>query len=180
MKLCFVLRFRDRNRCRNRGGFTLIELLVSIGLIGILVTLALSQFGTIRNRAEKVVCMGHLRSLYVMLSSYLNDNEEWPQCPDDAEGSDEEQFWMDALKDYGATDGVWKCPGMRRCLAIDPNATTTDVPRLSYMITPFTSEPLTPRKSQNMPWVMESVGAHVGLMIRTDGCITTDRAESGE
>lgn len=150
-----------------------MELLVAIALIGILATLIVPEIGPLRERAEKVVCMGHLRSLHCALGSYLNDYEQWPQCPEDADTRAEETFWLDALKDYGGTEDVWRCPSTVRLFANDANNPNAEVPRLHYTPTQFDELPLTPRKWGSMPWLIEISDAHHGgnLLIRTDGSV---------
>ena len=165
---------------RRSGGFTLLELLIVIALIGILTTLYAPQLGTIRERAEKVVCMGRLRSLHVALGSYLNDYEIWPQLPTDSTGKQqdlttqqEEQFWFDALKEYGTTEKDWRCPTLTRQLGLNLGDPNSDIPRMHYTPTNFDDNPLTPRKYPSMPWLIEIADIHHGgtLMIRADGAV---------
>ena len=165
--------------CRE-SGFTLIELLVVIALIGILVTLYAPELSTVRERVEKVICMSHLRSLHVSLGAYLNDNEQWPQFPKDSNGDDvdftpqqEDQFWLDTLKEYGAVGNVWKCPTMSRQLSYQSSAQDWEGSRLDYDPATFDDNPTTPRRWPGQPWVMEKADMHHcgGLMIRADGTV---------
>lgn len=178
MKL--ALPFRPQLTNPYKAGFTLIELLVTIAIIGILVTLSAPELGTLRERAEKVVCMGHLRSLHCAFGAYLNDNEHWPQFPTDSTGTEvdlteaqEAQFWMDALKDYGVTESTWQCPTMLRLLGNEVNDPTAGAPIIHYTPTQFDDGPLTPRKWPGMPWLIEISDLHHGgnLMIRADGAV---------
>jgi len=171
VKLPFA--FHSREESRGRAAFTLLELVVTIAIIGILATLLLPQVGSLRERADKVVCMGHLRSLHVSLGCYLNDNEQWPQCPDTLEGAAAEQFWFDALADYGAPQGVWLCPTLLRRMGSEFTAPASDVPKMHYTPTPFDDNPATPRKWAGMPWLIEISDVHHGgsLIIRADGSI---------
>jgi prepilin-type N-terminal cleavage/methylation domain-containing protein len=156
-----------------RAGFTLVELIVVIAIIGILATLTAPEIGTLRDKAIKVVCVGHLRSLHCSLGAYLNDNEQWPQCPEELSDSDDEQFWIDSLKDYGGTESVWKCPSLTRRLERDK--TTRDEHKIDYTPTPFDDNPLTPRKYASGWWLVEISAAHGGsnLLIRADGAVQT-------
>jgi len=171
------------NSCK--AGFTLLELVVVVSIIGILAALLLPEISTLRERAEKVVCAGHLRSLHVALGSYLNDNEQWPQLPKDANGEemditpqDEEQFWLDALKDYGVLAKDWQCPTLTRLLGLNnAKVDTSEAPKMHYTPTHFDDSPLTPRKWPSMPWLIEISDIHHGgaLLIRADGAVQTER-----
>ena len=154
--------------------------MVVMGIIGVLLTLFSPELGTMRERAEKVVCMGHLRSLHAALGAYLTDNEQWPQYPTDANGDEielsqeqDEQFWFDALTDYGITQKDWQCPTLTRQLGLTSG--TSDAIKIHYTPTNFDDNPLTPRKWPGMPWLVEVADVHHGgcLMIRTDGAVLT-------
>ena len=152
------------------AGFTIVELIVVVSILGILVTLTAPTIWSLRDKAGKVVCAGHLRSLHCSLGAYLNDNEGWPQCPDELNDSDEEQFWIDALKDYGASESVWKCPSLAQRIG---NDTSSEAHKIHYTPTQFDDNPMTPRKWASMPWLIELSDAHGGgnLLIRTDGAV---------
>lgn len=146
--------------------------MIVVALIGVLATLAVPEISKLRDKAGKVVCAGHLRSLHCSLGAYLNDNEMWPQCPDSVSESDDEQFWVDTLKDYGAPESVWKCPSLTRHLG--DNA-APDEHKIHYTPTQFDDSPLTPRKWASQPWLIEISDAHGGsnLLIRADGAVQT-------
>ena len=158
--------------------------MVVVAIIGILATLLAPTVGTMRERAEKVVCMGHLRSLYAAFASYLNDNQQWPQLPQDANGEeldislqDQEQVWFDALKDYGVAAKDWQCPTLTRLLGLGtPSADTAEAPKIHYTPTHFDDNPLTPRRYASMPWLVEIEDIHHGgaLLIRADGAVQTE------
>ncbi len=143
-----------------------------IAILGILVTLTAPTLWTLRDRVTKIVCAGHLRSLHCSLGAYLNDNEQWPQCPEDLTQSGEDQFWINALNDYGAPENVWKCPSIAQRMEKD---TTPDAQKIHYTPTQFDENPLTPRKWASMPWLIEISDVHGGgnLLIRTDGSVRT-------
>ena len=156
-----------------RTGFTLLELLIVIALIGILGALFVPEVGNLRARAEKIVCVGHLRSLHVSLGAYLNDNEQWPQCPDELEGTAADQFWIDELKDYGAPENVWHCPTLMRYFGSSMSSSNSDAQRIHYTPAQFDDNPMTPRKWAAQPWLIELSDAHSGgnLLIRADGAV---------
>ncbi|MDD5349973.1 MAG: prepilin-type N-terminal cleavage/methylation domain-containing protein [Chthoniobacteraceae bacterium] len=165
------------------AAFTLIELVAVVAILGLLATLLLPEVSNIRERAQKVVCISHLRSLHVSLGSYLNDNEAWPQCPEEAEGAAAEQFWLDTLKDYGGDPKVWLCPTLLGQLGAD-FATNSDAPKLHYTPTQFDENPMSPRKWPGQPWLIEIGDMHHcgNLMIRTDGRVQSfnEALQSGE
>ena len=156
-----------------RAGFTVLELLIAIGIIGVLASLMFPEVGALRERAERIVCTGHLRSLHVGLSSYLNDYEMWPQCPDGLDQDGKAQFWLDTLKDYGIQEKDWQCPTLSRIIATSAADTTTEAPKLHYQPSIFDANPMTPRKWLGMPWLIEIGDMHHcgNLMISTDGCV---------
>ena len=174
---------RFRGGAYRKAGFTLLELLVVIAIIGILATLYVPEISTLRERAEKVVCMGHLRSLHAALGAYLNDNEVWPQYSQDANGNDvdlspqdDAQFWLTTLQDYGVTARDWKCPTLTRLLALNADSGTVvdpNAPQMHYTVASFDDNPLTPRKWPGQPWLWEIANIHHGgtLMIRADGAV---------
>ena len=55
-------------------GFTLIELVVSIGIIGVLLSLAIPLFRGIRQRGDEVMCMAHMRSATQLVLVYTTDS----------------------------------------------------------------------------------------------------------
>ena len=60
------------NAGRNRG-FTLIELLVVIAIIMVLASLLLPAFGTVREKARRVVCLSQLRQIGQACFTYASD-----------------------------------------------------------------------------------------------------------
>ena len=154
----------------------MIELVAVVGIVGVLLTLLVPTLNPIRNRVEKVVCVGNLRSLHGSLNSYLIDNEQWPQCPDSLDRAGAEKFWMDNLAPYGATPRTWTCPTLQRALAgqsQEEGANAADVPKIHYMPAQFNSKASTPLRWPGMPWVLE-IGSLHGcgcLLIRADGAV---------
>ena len=157
-----------------RQGFTLVELVIVIAIIGILASLLVPLVGPVRDRAEKVVCIGNLRSIYLALGNYLNDNQRWPQTGDDLNRDQLETFWRNTLASYDLGDKSWICPSFDRRLRENPEEYQT-APKLHYMPAQFSANPMTPRKWAGMPWALEVGGFHGGgaLYIRADGSVAS-------
>lgn len=153
-------------------GFSLLELVIVMAIMGVLTTLAVPSVTIFRNRAERLVCNGNLRSLHASLSSYLTDHKRWPQVPEEMENEETAKFWVDTLKDHGATTVVWLCPSIRRRYKEDP-ASFSHNPVIHYTPAEFDEHQFTPYKWPAMPWVLE-IGSFHGdgnMMIRGDGGI---------
>jgi len=143
-----------------------------MALIGVMATLLAPSLTHFRNKAERLICNGNLRSLHTSLNSYLTDNKHWPQVPPELENEETAKFWVDTLKDYGTTPVVWLCPSIRRLYKEDP-ASFSHNPIIHYTPAEFDEHEFTPRKWPAMPWVME-IGSFHGdgnMMIRGDGGI---------
>ena len=151
-------------------GFTLIELVIVIAMLGMLTALVFPALTPMRDRAERVVCIGNLRSLYVSLNTYLIDNKHWPQVPDDIDQTQLPKFWVQALSNYGATEKVWTCPSLKRRYTEKPE-NFLEYPEIHYMPGEFDANPLTPHKWPAMPWAMEIGSMHGdgNMIIRADG-----------
>lgn len=147
-----------------------------VAIIAILVTLFFPQIHSARERAQKVVCIGHLRSLYVSFGAYLNDNESWPQCADELEGPAADQFWLDALKDYGGDPNIWLCPTLLRQVGVN-SSSNSDAPKIHYTPTSFDENPMSPHRWPSQPWLIEIGDMHHcgNLMIRSDGRVQSLR-----
>jgi type IV pilus assembly protein PilA len=59
------------------GGFTLIELLVSIVIIGILASIAISQYNDYRARSFDARAISDLRNIMSAQEAYFSDNENY-------------------------------------------------------------------------------------------------------
>jgi len=154
------------------SGFTLLELVVVMALIGVLSTLFFPSLKMIRSRAERVVCIGNLRSLHASLSSRLTDTKQWPQVPPGTPNDDLPEFWVEALKDYGTNRKVWLCPSLARFYHDQP-ANAGRHPRIHYVPGQFGPHASDPLRYPTQPWVMEINGAHGdgNMIIRTDGTV---------
>ena len=65
--------------------FTLIELLVVIAIIAILASMLLPALGKVRSVAKRVQCTGNMKSMSMLYTSYVNNNDGW-QVPNIAPG----------------------------------------------------------------------------------------------
>jgi len=144
-----------------------------MALIGVISTLFFPSIKMIRSRAERVVCIGNLRSLHASLASRLVDTKQWPQVPPGISPEGQAQFWVDALKDYGTDAKVWMCPSRARYESDNgPHSSIGEHP-IHYMPGQFGPHASDPYQYPTQPWVMEISGAHGdgNLIIRTDGTV---------
>lgn len=61
---------------RKKKGFTLIELMIVISIIGVLAAIAIPNFRTVRNRANKKACFANQKTLAGALEMYNLDMGE--------------------------------------------------------------------------------------------------------
>lgn len=155
---------------KSTRGFTILELLIVVVIIAILATLLFPVARQVQTSAERARCMANLRSLHVSLSGYIQDKGQWPQAPLDAPEEEYQEWWMNALKDYGATPRVWLCPTILR--EMDEHD-VEERPMIHYTPTPFDAHRITPYRWSTQPWLAEMGGLHPGghLFIFPDGSI---------
>lgn len=154
--------------------FTLLELVIVIALLGILMVLMVPSFRQIIPKAHEVVCISHLRGLWLGFSPCSTDGTGWPQVPASIQiGSRaEQQWWIDTASErFGIDHKLWVCPSIKKLLGA-PNA-TNGVPLIDYMPTLFDPNPSTPNKWAAMPWFIEIANSHGRgcLMVLPDGSI---------
>ena len=63
--------------------FTLIELLVVMGIVALLIGILAPSLKRAREQARDTQCRGQLHSIYLALTSYLNDYEKFPELNND-------------------------------------------------------------------------------------------------
>jgi prepilin-type N-terminal cleavage/methylation domain-containing protein len=158
-------------------GFTLVELLAVIFIISILMALLFPAMKSVIPRAQEVVCMSHLRRLWLGFAPGVTDGTGWPQVPASIPiGSQaEQQWWIDTSSNlFNIPPSDWRCPTVTAQVGL-PNASnpSSTIPLIDYMPTLFDAFPMTPNKWPNMPWFMEISNAHGkgNLVIRPDGSI---------
>ena len=97
------------------GGFTIIELLISVSIIAVLASMILALSDMIRRKAEQAACVGNMRSLFVALSAYNNENGHFPQAPNSKDEESIWDFWFTTFEDeYDIPRKTWICPTYRR------------------------------------------------------------------
>jgi len=156
-----------------RAAFSLLELTIVIGVIAILAALSLPVIGGIRSRAQRLQCMGNLRSLHVAAEQYVQDNNQWPQIKGNPTSPAFAQKWISALSPYQIQPKTWICPTIENALG-NPDYTSPGKQRVDYVGMPFDDKPMTPHQWPRMPWFVEYGNVHGNgqLIIFTDGSIS--------
>jgi prepilin-type N-terminal cleavage/methylation domain-containing protein len=161
------------------SAFTLIELLAVVGIVAILMVLLFPAMKSVIPKAQEVVCMSHLRSLWLGFAPCTTDGTGWPQVPASIliGSRAEQQWWLDTSSNlFNISASTWRCPTINSKLGSpDPNGASNTIPLIDYMPTLFDANPVTPSKWPTMPWFMEISNVHGkgNLMIRPDGAIMT-------
>ena len=165
-----------RDFAEKKSAFTLLELVIVLVIIAILSILSLPVLSGMRARAQRVQCMGNLRSLYAAAELFIQQNGSWPQIAvsdSDSGETDYAKAWIDALTPFGPTQKTWICPTIQNLLG-NPDLSDAANVRLDYAATTFDDKPLTPRQWPKQPWFAEvgDVHGHGNLIIFTDGSIS--------
>jgi hypothetical protein len=84
--------------------------------MAILAALSLPVIGGIRKRAQRLQCMGNLRSLHVAAEQYVQDNNQWPQIKGNPTSPAFAQKWIAALSLYKIRPKTWICPTIENAL----------------------------------------------------------------
>src|SRR5882672_3352271 len=88
-----------RRRRHRTHAFTLVELLVVLALIAILIALLIPALSAVRERANRVKCMGNLRGIGQAMRLYAYDNKnQYPRTVYE-DGSFPYFFWDEARPD---------------------------------------------------------------------------------
>jgi len=83
-----------------RAGSTLIELLVTIGIFGLLVSLALPAVQVAREAARRTTCRNNLRQIGVALHNYASNHGLFPSASNYDPGFDVGSETFDGHRDY--------------------------------------------------------------------------------
>lgn len=158
------------------SGFTLVELIFVIAILGILVTLFFPVTAMMRERAERIRCMGNLRSLHVALGAYTQLQGHWPQVPEDLSMRAEDEWLIEEMKKVQLPEEIWYCPTLKRLMdAGEKDPPSEEDSTLHYSITGFDDGPFTPYKWAGQPWAAENGNNHGdgALVAFPDGSIRT-------
>ncbi len=142
----------------------MIELIVVIAIIATLVAVGTTVSGRMKAAAEEAACTSNMRSLHVGFASYVNDNGEWPQLPDEVfNSSDQErgwEFWVKSLEPYEIEQKTWLCPTEWNGHVINLEEDQYPEYWSSYSPTPFEGGSSLPFKWINQPWLSEKGDFH--------------------
>jgi prepilin-type N-terminal cleavage/methylation domain-containing protein len=157
-----------------KSAFTLVELLVVISILGILIALIVPAARQFLPKAEQVICISHLRNLWIAFSPCATDPTGWPQLPKDVKPGtmEEERWWIDYGENYlGLAKKNWTCPTVARTTRVSKSADHQLL--INYLPTLFDSKIGTANKWPKMPWFTEIGNMHGegNLAIRCDGSV---------
>jgi prepilin-type N-terminal cleavage/methylation domain-containing protein len=155
------------------NGFTILEILAAVVILSTLVALFFAFGDRLTSRGELPRCMANMKSLQVSLSSYIQDKGHWPQEPEDQLGNNEnayEDWWINVLRPYGASESTWMCPTIKRLVT---NKNKDGRPKVHYTPTMFDRNPGTPYRWSTQPWLIEIGNMHGqgALICYPDGSI---------
>lgn len=157
---------------RRHSAFTLPELLAVIGILAILASLVIFNYGRIVGYVEKARCISNLRGLHACFSNYVSDNNGiWPQLPEElVQEAAYGDWWLAQMKPYGATEALWTCPTIRREQAGLPE---DDRHKIHYTPTQFDAHPGRAFQWPTQPWFIEIGNAHGrgALIMFTNGSV---------
>jgi prepilin-type processing-associated H-X9-DG protein len=151
----------------------LLELVGVLLILGILTTLLAPLYKSYRLRAESLHCVSNLKALGLGVQAYMEDHRSWPQiAPERAGGkqgrtpqisADDNSHagkWIAALKPYGISPKIWRCPSIERTIKAEGKPEALNMNRVDYVATTFDSRPESPRQYPKHPWFMERGNLH--------------------
>lgn len=161
-----------------RSGFTLIELICVIVIIGVIASVAVGAFDSLKKRARRLACNSNLKSLYVAATAHISDKGSWPQISarliNQAPGEYTTR-WLEALSPYGVTIKQLTCPSAaatRRDRESAGAGNASSKPDyVDYIATPFGKGAELPFRYLTQPWFAETTGSHgkANLLILGNG-----------
>ena len=163
----------------SRRAFTLTEIVVVVGILGVLMALIFPAAQRVIPKAQEVVCMSHLRTLWIAFAPCATDPEGWPQVPKEIKigSTQEQQWWLDYSTNHlGLTLKDWHCPVIERASKNSSNG--DEVPVIHYLPTLFDARQGTANRWPSMPWFSELGNVHGqgNLTVRADGTIVPSLA----
>ncbi len=165
---------RGRLTTRKDSAFTLIEMLVSMVIMATLAGILSISYGAVIKKAEMVACMGNLRRLHDSFASYVQDNNRWPQMPEDIGDRDTDFYnWIiGEVTPYGGERAAWMCPTEEKERMVQISAEDFVG---SYVPTLFDSGPNTPWQWAKQPWLIERASNHKkgALLVMPDSSVHT-------
>ncbi len=145
---------------RTRHALTVLELMTVLVIISILCVMLAPVLPYVQARAQKAKCIGNLRSLHVAATTYVQDNQHWPQIS--GNGSTDTAVasaWIAALKPYGLAQINWVCPTVQQELH-SPDLSDPANVRVDYLAMPFGTQPNAPFQHSRQPWFIEAGDVH--------------------
>ena len=143
-----------------KNGFTILEIFAVVVIFSILATLFFAVSNRLPMRAELPKCIAHMKSLQVSLAAHIHDKGYWPQESDAQSGENEsayEDWWINVLRPYGASESTWMCPTIKRLVT---NKNKDGRPKVHYTPTMFDKNPGTPYRWSTQPWLIEIGNMH--------------------
>jgi type II secretory pathway pseudopilin PulG len=151
---------------------SLLEVIIVIAILGSLVILAVPMYKKVQNKMKKVVCISRMKRIYHALDDYVKENGHWPQQPSAEEfvdESDEWEWWVTTMKDYGVDEEHWLCPVEATEMRKAPSGNQLGI---SYIPSAFDRRQMTPYR-WNQPWLLERGNFHEdgNHMLMPDGSV---------
>lgn len=87
-----------------KRGFTLLEMVVVAGILGILMAVLISGFGSAPKKAQRAKCQELVSNTATALAAYYNEKQAWPKAVIDASGKESEgvsKKVVEVLKGFG-------------------------------------------------------------------------------
>ena len=129
-------------------------------VIAILVVVISPAISGIKGRAQKVKCIGNLRSLHNAADLYVQDNQHWPQISGDpSANASVVDAWISAFNPYGLAAINWICPAVQEAMQ-SPNLSDPANKRIDYLPMPFGTQRGAPFQYSRKPWFIESSDVH--------------------